>query len=99
LARRQSARLISQLFLDPGLKLFGGTAQHIAADPIELPVAGEEADHPLGLLEGLDQPVDQDPVKTAIFEADATLVALIKGVPGGAQKGVHPASPDPEPAP
>ena len=44
--------------LDPGLKLFGGTAQHIAADRVELPVAGEEADHPLGLLKRLDQPVE-----------------------------------------
>jgi len=30
------------LLLDPGLKLFGGTAQHIAADRIEPLIAGEK---------------------------------------------------------
>jgi hypothetical protein len=58
------------------LKLFGGDAQHTAADRIELPIAAEEAKQPLGLLKRLDQPVEQDPVKAAVFEADAILVAL-----------------------
>jgi len=53
------------LLLDPGLKLFSGAAQHIVADRIELPIAAEEANQPLGLLKWLDQPVEQDPVKAA----------------------------------
>jgi hypothetical protein len=41
----------------PGLKLFGGAAQHIAADRVELSVAAEKANQPLGLLKWLDQSV------------------------------------------
>jgi hypothetical protein len=36
----------------------------------------------LRLLKGLDQPVQQQPVKAAIPELDATLVMLEKGVHG-----------------
>ena len=54
------------LRLHPRLKLFGGGAQHIAADRIELPIGGEKAHNPLGLLKRLDKPVQQDPVKTPI---------------------------------
>ena len=68
------------LLLHPALELFSGGAQHIAADRIDLPVAVEEADHPLRLLERLDQAVEQDPVEAAIAEADAVLVVLVKGV-------------------
>jgi hypothetical protein len=68
------------LLLHPALELFSGGAQHIAADRIDLPVAVEEANHPLGLLERLDQAVEQDPVEAAIAEADAVLVVLVKGV-------------------
>jgi hypothetical protein len=72
------------------LELFCGTAQHIAADRVELPVAVEEADHALGLLKRLDQPVEQDPVKSAVSETDAILVVL--------QKAFIPGSPGPKPA-
>ena len=68
------------LLLDPGLKLFGGAAQHIAAHRIDLPIAVEKANHALGLLKRLDQPVEQDPVKAAVPEADALLVVVVKGV-------------------
>ena len=68
------------LVLDPGLKLFGGIAQQVAADRIDVSVAVEEADHALGLLKWLDQPVEQDPVKAAVREADAVLVVLVEGV-------------------
>jgi len=78
------------LLLDPDLELFGGAPQHITADRIDLPVAVEKADHARGLLKRLDQPVEQDPVKAPVAEADAIRVVLIKGV--------HPRLPDPEPA-
>ena len=68
------------MLFDPGLELFGSAAQHIAADRIELLVAAEEPDHSLGLLKRLDSPVEQDPVKAAVSEANAILVVLIKRV-------------------
>jgi hypothetical protein len=68
------------LALHPGLELFGGVAQHIATDRIELPVAAKEPDHPLGLLERLDQAVDEDPVETAIAKPDAVFVVCVKCV-------------------
>jgi hypothetical protein len=45
------------LILHPALKLLGGTAQDIAADRIEPPIGREKAHDPLGLLKGLDEPV------------------------------------------
>jgi hypothetical protein len=48
---------LRRLLLDPDLKLFCGTAQDIAADRIEMPVGVEKADHSLGLLKRLDEPV------------------------------------------
>src|SRR6516162_7711770 len=68
------------LLLDPTLELLGRPAQHIAADRIDLPVAAEKADHPLGLLKRLDEPVEQDSVETAIAKADAVLVMLVEGI-------------------
>jgi hypothetical protein len=62
------------------VKSFRAGTQHIPADRIDLPVAREQADHPLRLLERLDQAVEQDPVEAAIAEADVVLVVLIKGV-------------------
>src|ERR1051326_8573794 len=47
----------------PVLKLAGDIAQDIPADRILLTVGVKETDHPLGLLEGLDQPVEQDAIK------------------------------------
>ena len=55
-------------------------AQHFSADRIDLSVAAEKADHPLGLLKWLDEPVEQDPVETAIAKADAVLVVVVKGI-------------------
>jgi len=66
--------------LNPDLKLFCSTAQDIAADRIEMSVNVEKADHSLGLLKRLDEPVQQDAVKTAIIEADAVLVMIVEGV-------------------
>ena len=36
-----------------------GAAQHVAADWIDLPVGVEEADHPLGLLNGGIKPLSK----------------------------------------
>src|SRR6266404_8868544 len=70
------------LILHPGLKLLGGAAQDIAADRIEAPIGSEKAHDPLGLLKGLDEPVQQDPVKTPVTKADAVLMLLVEGVQG-----------------
>ena len=48
-----------------------------------MPINIEKADHSLGLLERLDQPVEQDPVKAPIAKADAVFVVLVKGVHDG----------------
>lgn len=70
------------LILHPALKLLGGAAQDIAADRIEAPIGSEKAHDPLGLLKGLDEPVQQDTVKTPIAKADAVLVMLVEGTHG-----------------
>src|ERR1700730_11576768 len=70
------------LILHPALKLLCGAAQDIAADRIEVPIGSEKADDPLGLLKWLDEPVQQDPVKTPIAKADAVLVMFVKRVHG-----------------
>ena len=68
------------LLLDPALELLGNAAQHLAADRIDLPVAAEKADHPLGLLKRLDEAIEQDPVKTPVTKADAVFVVLVEAV-------------------
>jgi len=70
------------LILDPALKLLGSAAQHIAADRIELPIGSEKANDPLGLLKWLDEPVQQNPIKTPIAKANAVPVMLVKGIHG-----------------
>src|ERR1700737_490464 len=77
------------LILHPALKLLGGTAQHIAADRIELPIGSEKAPDPIGLLKRLNKPVQQDSVKTPIAKADAVLVMFVEGI--------HRRPPDPRP--
>ena len=71
---------LAGLFLYPDLKLFGSTAQDIAAHRIEVPINVEKADHSLGLLKRLDEPVQQDAVETPIIEADAVFVMIVEGV-------------------
>jgi hypothetical protein len=70
------------LILHPALKLLCGAAQDIAADGIEAPIGSEKADDPLGLLKWLDEPVQQDPIKTPIAKADAVPVMLVEGIHG-----------------
>src|SRR5260370_40622344 len=71
---------LAGLSLYPDLKLFGSTSQDIAAHRIEVPINVEKADHSLGLLKRLDEPVQQDAVETPIIEADAVLVMIVEGV-------------------
>src|SRR5882724_6086354 len=71
---------LGRSLLHPDLKLFCSTAQDIAAHRIEVPVNVEKADHSLGLLKRLDEPVQQDAVETPIIEADAVLVMIVEGV-------------------
>jgi len=71
---------LGRSLLHPDLKLFCGTAQDIATDRIEMPVNVENADHSLGLLKWLNEPVQQDAVETPIIEADAVLVMIVEGV-------------------
>src|SRR5207249_10497177 len=59
------------LILDPALKLLGSASQHIAADRIELPIGSEKANDTVGLLKWLDEPVQQNPIKTPIAKANA----------------------------
>ncbi|MGO9061562.1 MAG: hypothetical protein ACLQU2_29935 [Candidatus Binataceae bacterium] len=66
----------------PFLELVGDTAQDIPAYRVQLAVAAKETDHPLGLLKGLDQCVEQDAVKAPVAEPNAVLMMLKKGVHG-----------------
>jgi hypothetical protein len=70
------------LILHPALKLLGGTAPDIAADRIEVPIGGEKAYDPLGLLKQLDEPVQQNAVKTPTTEANAVSVMVVEGLRG-----------------
>jgi len=56
---------------DPVLELLGDIPQHIPAHGVLLPIGVEEANHPLRLLERLDQSVQQDSVEAAVTEANA----------------------------
>jgi hypothetical protein len=47
---------------------------------ISLPIGIEETEHSFGLLERLDQSVEQNPVKAAVTELDAILVVFDEGV-------------------
>ena len=66
--------------LDPVLKLPSDVAQNVPADRIQLAIAVEETDYPLGLLKGLDQAVQENTVEAPIAEADVILVMVVEGV-------------------
>src|SRR6266446_10682712 len=50
--------------LDPVLKLLGDIAQTVSRDSLALAIGIKETDDPLGLLEGLNQSVQKNAVKT-----------------------------------
>ena len=66
----------------PPLVLGGNVRQDRLAHRILLSIRVEEPDDALRLLEGLDQPVDQDAVKAPVPETNAILVMLVEGVHG-----------------
>jgi hypothetical protein len=45
-------------------KLLSGTSQQITAHRVLLAVAAKKADHPFGLLEGLNQAVEENAIET-----------------------------------
>jgi len=52
--------------LHPVLKRIGDFPQGPPGDPFSLPVGVKKTEHPLGLLEGLDQAMEQDAVEASI---------------------------------
>jgi hypothetical protein len=66
--------------LDPVLKLLGDIAQTISRHSLPLAIGIKETDDPLGLLEGLNQSVQKNAVKTAVTELYAILVMFAEGV-------------------
>ena len=67
-------------FGHPALKLVSDGAQGGSRHRIDLSIRIEEADDPLRLLERLDQPIEQNAVKTTIVPTDAVFVVLEEGV-------------------
>jgi hypothetical protein len=68
--------------LQPILELIGDFRQGPPGNSFSLAIGVEEAQHRLGLLEGLNQSIQQEPIKTPIPELDAILVMLDEGVHG-----------------
>ena len=66
--------------LEPILKLLGDIAQTVSRDSLALAIGIKETDDPLGLLEGLNQSVQKNAVKTAVTELYAILVMFAEGV-------------------
>jgi hypothetical protein len=60
--------------------LAGDAPQHIAAHRIGVAIGPEEAHHPLLLLKGLNDAVQQEAVEAAVVETDAILVVFVEGV-------------------
>src|SRR5579862_3982232 len=60
--------------LNPPLEVFGNVAQDLAAHRINLPIGVEEADRALGLLERLNQTVEQNAIEAPVVPANAVLV-------------------------
>jgi hypothetical protein len=69
------------------VELVGNPGQDLPRDPRAIAVDVEEAEYALGLLEGLDQSVQQNPIEASIVELDAILVLFEKGVHGNLQCG------------
>jgi len=66
--------------LDPTMELVSDLGQHLAAHRELIAIGTEEADDALGLLEGLDQAVEQDAVEATIARPNAMLMVLVEGV-------------------
>ena len=68
--------------LHPIMELIGDLPQHIPAHRILIPIRAEETHDALGLLERLDEAVEENPIKAAISESNAILVMLVESVHG-----------------
>jgi len=68
--------------LQPVLELIGDFRQGPPGHSFSLSVGIKEPEHALGLLERLDQGVQQDSIKASIPKLDAILVMLVEGVHG-----------------
>ena|SRR6266851_2779414 len=66
----------------PVVELVSDFPQHIPADGVLMAIGAEESDYPLGLLERLNEAVEQNPIKAAIPESNAILVMLEECVHG-----------------
>ena len=67
---------------DPIPELVCDIPQEMACHTLSVSIGVEEADHPLRLLEGRDQAVEQNAVKAPILESNTILMVLAKGVHG-----------------
>src|SRR5207253_8834127 len=77
----RSAPVLGAVLL-PILESIGDLRQGSPGHSLPMTIGVEEAQHALGLLERLDQSVEQEPIKTPIPELDAILVMLDEGVHG-----------------
>ena len=68
--------------LHPVVELLSDFPQHIPAHRVLISIGAEESDYPLGLLERLNDAVEQNPIKAAISEPNAGLVMLEECVHG-----------------
>jgi len=84
----RSAPLLGPV-LQPILELVGDVCEGLPGDPFSFAVHVEEAEHPLGLLERLDQAVEQETIKTPVSELDVMLMVLNEGVHGTHSCGVR----------
>src|ERR1700737_4466124 len=67
---------------NPMVELVGDLGQGMAGHPFSISIGVEETQYPFGLLEGLNQFVQEEPIETLISELDATLVVLVERVHG-----------------
>src|SRR5438034_8816870 len=86
---RSSAPFLGSV-LQPVLKLIGDVRQSSPGHPFPFAVGIEETEHALGVLERLEQSVEQKPVKTPVPKLDAILVMLDEGVHGTLLSGEIP---------
>ena len=70
---------------DPIQELIANLGQGPVCHSLAAAVGVEEAQHSFGLLEGLNEPVQQEPVEAAIPELNAILGVLVKGVHGNSR--------------
>lgn len=69
------------------LELLGDVAEHVATDGVLVAVRAEEPDDAFGLLERLEQAVEQHAIEAPIAETDVILVMLVEGVHAVLQGG------------